>query len=694
MVGRGTPASRPGAGHGRRIDADAEEGSVCVGAGAGRGCGKGEVGGVGCGRGQGRRTALATDTAAALGKKRFKSLDLKSFFSRTSSTGGSGSDPSTHESVYGAANEEGEGEAQRATAAQRPQTEEATETQVAIANFVEATQAEVVAFKDAQSQDSELIKVFLPDVHLISDPGLRIPIERFNPNIRGLAFRGHDESSSSLNKGNFLELLEWFKQRSPEAKAAFEELCPQNTQMISHKIQKDLTRCCAIEVSNVIKEEIDNKLFTVLIDESRDISIAEQMAVIVRFVNDKGMVIERFLGLKHVENTTSIALKKALLNMLSAYGLPIARLCGQGYDGASNMRGEFNGLQKQICDENPYAFYVHCFAHQLQLVIVSVTSSCSSFDDFFNYVGLIVTSASSSCRRKDTLVANHCSTILNRLESGEIFSGKGKHQSTNLVRPGDTRWGSHFTTLLRIESMWESVVKVLSMIHEDERNPGRAGGLVGKMESFSFVFNMKLMLKVLRITNKLSLLLQRKDQNIVQAMPLLVDVKARLVTLRNEGWEPIFEEVKSFCVAKQIPVPNMDEPILRWGRSRLQGNLITKEHHYRVDTFFVALDAIITELDHCFNEVSFELLVCISCLDPRDSFSKFDIDKIARLMEIYDQDFSIVDRSMIKDQLETFILHSEELMILLLVMILEVLQSRWLKPKNILHFLWFIGSLS
>ena len=60
-----------------------------------------------------------------------------------------------------------------------------------------------------------------------------------------------------------------------------------------------------------------------------------------------------------------------------------------------------------------------------------------------------------------------------------------------------------------------------------------------KMESFSFVLNMKLMLKVLRITNELSQLLQRKDQNIVRTMSLLVDVKTRLMTLRNEGWEPL-----------------------------------------------------------------------------------------------------------------------------------------------------------
>jgi hypothetical protein len=112
----------------------------------------------------------------------------------------------------------------------------------------------------------------------------------------------------------------------------------------------------------------------------------------------------------------------------------------------------------------------------------------------------------------------------------------------------------------------------------------------------------------------------------------------------------------NFCVAKHIPIPNMDEKVSRWGRSRLGGNMITQGHHYHVDTFFATLDAIITEVDHRFSELYMELLICISCLDPRDSFSKFGNDKIARLTEIYDQDFSNVDHTIIRDQLETFIL--------------------------------------
>jgi hypothetical protein len=66
-------------------------------------------------------------------------------------------------------------------------------------------------------------------------------------------------------------------------------------------------------------------------------------------------------------------------------------------------------------------------------------------------------------------------------------------------------------------------------------------------------------------------------------------------------------------------------------------------------------------LDHRFNERSSELLVCFSCLDPRDSFSKFDVDKLIWIADIYYDDFSFDDRKRIKDQLQTFIIHVRRL---------------------------------
>jgi hypothetical protein len=68
-------------------------------------------------------------------------------------------------------------------------------------------------------------------------------------------------------------------------------------------------------------------------------------------VNKEGKVIERFLGIKHVKEIISEELKTSIVEVClvsMGYTFPI---CEVGYDVASNMRGEFNGLQKLIHDE-------------------------------------------------------------------------------------------------------------------------------------------------------------------------------------------------------------------------------------------------------------------------------------------------------------------------------------------------------
>jgi hypothetical protein len=101
----------------------------------------------------------------------------------------------------------------------------------------------------------------------------------------------------------------------------------------------------------------------------------------------------------------------------------------------------------------------------------------------------------------------------------------------------------------------------------------------------------------------------------------------------------------------------MDEVVPRWGRSRKGGrNNITQDRFFRVDTLYAAIDAI-TELDHRFNDMTSDLLLGFACLDPRDPFAKFDVDKIAKLTDIYDVDFSPDDRKCIKTYLHLFINH-------------------------------------
>ena len=157
-----------------------------------------------------------------------------------------------------------------------------------------------------------------------------------------------------------------------------------------------------------------------LVDESRDASIKEQMAVILRFLNKQGETLERLLCVEHVVDTTSASLKRSLDKVFATHNLSMSRLRGQGYDGASNMRGQLNGLKKLVLDDNPHAFYVHCFAHQLQLVVVVVVKGVLAVSDFFGYTNIIMTTVSASCRRKDALLQKHHDKIVLQLEMGRL----------------------------------------------------------------------------------------------------------------------------------------------------------------------------------------------------------------------------------------------------------------------------------
>jgi hypothetical protein len=77
-------------------------------------------------------------------------------------------------------------------------------------------------------------------------------------------------------------------------------------------------------------------------------------------------------------------------------------------------------------------------------------------------------------------------------------------------------------------------------------------GLQRAMQIFEFVFLLHLMRKSLLITHDLSQTLQRKDQDIVNAMRLVKNAKIRLQKMRDSGWEELLQEVLEFCETHNI----------------------------------------------------------------------------------------------------------------------------------------------
>ncbi|KAM3235151.1 hypothetical protein P3L10_015187 [Capsicum annuum] len=79
-------------------------------------------------------------------------------------------------------------------------------------------------------------------------------------------------------------------------------------------------------------------------------------------------------------------------------------------------------------------------------------------------------------------------------------------------------------------------------------------------------------------------------------------------------------------------------------------------HHYRVEVFCKIIDWQLQELNDRFDEVTTELLHGVACLNPINSFSSFDIQKLLRMTELYPDDFDELNMCALKNQLANYII--------------------------------------
>lgn len=90
------------------------------------------------------------------------------------------------------------------------------------------------------------------------------------------------------------------------------------------------------------------------------------------------------------------------------------------------------------------------------------------------------------------------------------------------------------------------------------------------------------MIDLLSITNSLSRALERKEQNNVDAMSLIVDMKDKLWDVRDNGLVNLFKRVKSFCEKMRFKVPKMDKEENTRGTSTYRRQKVTNMHFYNV----------------------------------------------------------------------------------------------------------------
>lgn len=196
-----------------------------------------------------------------------------------------------------------------------------------------------------------------------------------------LALRGQDESENSNNPGVFLGLVDFIS----ELDLVMKEHLSKATVFrgTSKTIQNELLDAMLQVCKNEIKAQIQSSTFlAVQADETTDIANIQQMVIIFRYVHD-GIITERFWGFVRPEGHTAEHLANAVLKELDEVGVKPEQLVAQCFDGASVMRGQLGGVQTIIKQKYSQAYFVHCYAHQLNLIIKKAASINKKVKIFF-----------------------------------------------------------------------------------------------------------------------------------------------------------------------------------------------------------------------------------------------------------------------------------------------------------------------
>ncbi|XP_026458979.1 uncharacterized protein LOC113359584 [Papaver somniferum] len=305
---------------------------------------------------------------------------------------------------------------------------------------------------------------------LIAKNRLRIKVAIETVRVLGLhacPFRGNDESLESTNRGKFIGLMKYAAILNDKIAEVVLGNSPGNAVYTSPKIQKEILHILAHKVKDTIRAEIRDAKCCILVDEAQDSSVQEKMAIVLRSVDTNGCIREPLFAVRSVEDTTTLTLKREISEALASHGLLVENIWGHGYDGASNMRGAWNGLQTLFLRDCPYAYYVHYFAHRLQLALVEAATDEQDVYLFFDKLKVIVKLVGASPKRHSQLKSAAVLEVATKLADGELETGSGANQTRTLKRAGDTRWSSYFGSVFSLIRMYNPACIVLQNVMKD-----------------------------------------------------------------------------------------------------------------------------------------------------------------------------------------------------------------------------------
>lgn len=463
--------------------------------------------------------------------------------------------------------------------------------------------------------------------------------------LGNVPFRGHRENISQIrpSSGNFLNFIELLARYDPLLRAHISNNKSRN-KYLSPEVQNELiTLLSQTVLKNLISKVTTAPFFSIILDTTQDISKKDQLSIVVRYVNiiedqarptcTKIEINESFLGFIELTEQNSENFETVLINTLEHMGIDIKKCRGQGYDGAANMSGKYSGLQARIKRRVPNADYVHCAAHNLNLVLNDSVKNISEIRNFYDLLQNIYVFFSESLPRWQEL--------------NKVISENGAVKRT-LKKLCPTRWSSRFDCLIAIKYNYESVLKcltTLALISKNLSDRNEASSLQNKMMTYEFILLLVFQSKVLEVVNLISKQLQTPDFDLGKACSLINNGQESLSDLRNNFNVFEAEAVKlAETWGIQPSLTSKRQTIVKKFYDELACDIRFHSplKRFQIKVFNECLDIIINQLRSRFTSMN-SILETFSFLHPQKFAALLDEDIIKyaeRLEDKYDLDFS------------------------------------------------------
>ncbi|XP_075716875.1 zinc finger MYM-type protein 1-like [Rhinoderma darwinii] len=457
--------------------------------------------------------------------------------------------------------------------------------------------------------------------------------------MANLAFRGHREKLGEVNNGNFLTIIELLAEYDPILKDHLQR--PQGTvKYLSPQIQNELISLLASKVEEEIISEIQkSQFYSIIMDTTQDIGKIDQLSQVIRYVvveRDENFratsikIEEAFLGFQSVEDQSAAGLEKPIIESIEKKGLDLSKCRGQGYDGAATMSGIYTGVQARILSKEKNALYIHCAAHNLNLVLHDAVSNIPEIAIFFDNVQSLYTFFGDSVKRWAFLAS---------------FTSES---SITLKQLCPTRWASRYDSVLALRFRFQDILKALSkiiIISTKPKERDEASALKAKMESFHFIFIIVLQAKVLENVNLVSKMLQSKDMDLCTATKLVDNATQVLSDFRNnydEAKRTAITLAETWSIQAKFVNKRVKKVKRHFDELCLDERLQDPKERFKTTVFYQCLDIAINQLQNRFSAMN-TVLQRFKILQPATLSGESDdvvFKEATKLQDFYQDDLS------------------------------------------------------